>query len=312
MVFWAVAATLAAVSFAVLWGLYRRQVKKINQQMDFLQRHQTNLRLTSDLPFPEANQLIDGINQIIDRSREIQQQAQQNETNLKDTITNLSHDIRTPLTSLDGYFQLLLQSDSEQERQRYISIIQTRIDSLKDMLEELFTYTKLQNTSYQLPMEPVDFSKCVYDTVFSFYRDFQEKGISPRTEFCNGHFYIAGNEEALHRAIQNLIKNALEHSHTQISLELFYRENQVGFRCSNDVKHPEEIDIHQVFHRFYKADPARTHSSTGLGLSIAQGLTEQMGGTISASLEQNLFAVQIQFAVERITGKRNENEAVDR
>ena len=293
MVLWAIAATAAAILLAVIGMLYRRQVKKTCRQLAFLKKHQTNLRLTSELSFPELNGLVDGINEILDRSRETQQDAQQNEAHLKETITNLSHDIRTPLTSLDGYFQLLLQRKSEKERQHYIGIIQTRIDSLKDMLEELFTYTKLQDTAYELAVEPVDFSKCVYDTVFSFYEDFQKRGIEPHTDFCDGHLYVCGNEEAIRRSIQNLIKNALVHGHTHISLELFRQDNQAGFRCSNDVAHPEEIDIDRVFSRFYKADSARTHSSTGLGLSIAKGLTERMGGTISASLEDTVFTVQI-------------------
>lgn len=109
---------------------------------------------------------------------------------MKETITNLSHDIRTPLTSLDGYFQLLSQSESEEEQQHYIAVIQSRIISLKDMLEELFTYTKLQNESYEIALEPVDFGKCVFDTVFSFYDEFQKKGIKPEIDFCEGHFSI--------------------------------------------------------------------------------------------------------------------------
>ena len=81
----------------------------------------------------------------------------------------------------------------------------------------------------------------------------------------------------MRRALQNLIRNALVHGHTGISLELFEENGKAVFRCSNDVAHPEEIDIERVFSRFYKADSARTHTSTGLGLSIAKGLVERNG-----------------------------------
>lgn len=137
---------------------------------------------------------------------------------------------------MDGYFQLLTQSQSEEERQHYIAVIQSRIVSLKDMLEELFTYTKLQNETYELEIEPLDFGKSVFDTVFSFYDEFQRKGIEPQIDFCDGHLPILGNPEAIRRALQNIIKNALEHGQKQISFSLSVRDKQAVFRCRNDVK----------------------------------------------------------------------------
>lgn len=295
MVIWASGATAAAVILIVILILYRRQVRKTGRQLEFLKDRRTNLRLTSDLPLKEFNELIDGINEVIDQSREVRESAQHNEMQLKETITNLSHDIRTPLTSLDGYFQLLQQSDSEEERRKYVGIIQSRISSLKEMLEELFTYTRLQDADYELETELIDFGKCVYDTVFSFYDECQNRGIEPQVDFCGGHLFVRGNEEAVRRALQNLIRNALVHGHKGISLELFEENGKAVFRCSNDVAHPEEIDIERVFSRFYKADSARTHTSTGLGLSIAKGLVERMDGEIRAELEGERFVVEILF-----------------
>lgn len=298
MILWTAAATAAAMILFILFLLYRRQVKTACRQLAFLKSHQTNLRLTASLPCRELNELTDQINELIDRSRQISLDSRKRETDLKETIANLSHDIRTPLTSMDGYFQLLLESGSEEERNHYISVIQTRIESLKNMLEELFTYTRLQDTDYKLETEEMDFGKCVCSTVFSFYDDFQKKGIEPSADFCSGHLMINGNEEAVRRTLQNLIRNALVHGQSQISLSLFCRGGRAGFRCSNDTEHPEEIDISQIFSRFYKADAARTHTSAGLGLSIAKGLTERMGGSISAALEDNLFTVEILFPLK--------------
>ena len=134
MIIWTSAATAAAVILLIILILYLRQVRKTGRQLAFLKEQRTNLRLTSDLPLKEINELIDGINEVLDQSRKIRESAQQNETQLKETITNLSHDIRTPLTSLDWYFQLLQQSDSEEERRKYAGIIRSRIASLKEML----------------------------------------------------------------------------------------------------------------------------------------------------------------------------------
>lgn len=303
MMIWAVAASAAAVTAVTIMILYRRQIREICRHLSFMKKQKTNMRLTSGLPFPELNELIDGINDIVDQSREIREDVWNNEARLKQTITNLSHDIRTPLTSLDGYFQLLMQSDSEEERQKYIRIIQTRIGSLNSMLEELFTYTRLQDEDYEIETETVDFGKCVYDVVFSFYEEFQKKGIEPEADFCEERLYTMGNEEALRRVLQNLIKNALLHGNSRISLRLFQENGRAVFLCSNDTEHPEEIDMSQVFERFYKADSARTHTSAGLGLSIAKGLAERMGGSADASLDANIFTVCLEFPEEKKNGK---------
>ena len=297
MVLWAVAVTLLMIILILIFYSYRRQVRKICRQLAFQKDHRTNMRLTASLPFSELNDLLDDINEIIDLSHEVERTAQRNEISLKETITNLSHDIRTPLTSMDGYFQLLQQSKSELDRLHYIDVIQSRISVLKEMLEELFTYTKLQNEAYTLELESLDFGKCVRDTVFSFYDELQNRGIVPEISFCEEPLPIIGNEEALHRTIQNIIKNALEHGNTSISLGLTCEKSDVVFCCSNDVQNPNEIDTSKVFTQFYKADSARTHSSTGLGLFISKGLVERMNGRISASLYDNIFTVEIRFTM---------------
>lgn len=301
MIIWVIAAGAAVIAVSLLI-LYRRQVKKTCRQLEFLSENQTNLRLTADLPFPELCRLADDMNRIIDQSRQIRLDSRRSETQLKETITSLSHDIRTPLTSMDGYFQLLLESDAQEDRQRYISIIQSRIASLNDMLEELFTYARLQDSQYRFPSRRIDFSRCVCDTIFSFYEEFQAKGIEPSVTLEDERLFIQGNEEALGRTVQNLMKNTLVHGKGRIALSLFREDSCAVFQCANQVENPQEIDISQVFGRFYRADSARTKSSTGLGLSIARELTERMGGQIRADLDGNQFSVQIRFPEEGMIG----------
>ena len=275
----------------VFFWKYQRQVRDICRQLSFLIKNESNMLVTGDVGFGGLKELMELLNQLLMSRKKEQKRYLEKEQMISDTYTNLSHDIRTPLTSLDGYFQLLQESMSEEERLRYIEIIQTRIESLKDMLEELFTYARLQDHEYRLELGKTDFGQCVYDTVFSFYQDFQKRGIEPEADCCDGRIYVRGNEEALQRGIQNMIKNALVHGYTQISFKLYKTDKYAGFRCSNDTEHPDEIDIRQVFGRFYKADSARTQNSTGLGLSITKELARRMGGTAEASLEKGIFSV---------------------
>lgn len=295
MVVWAVIATILAGVLFVLLLLYRRQVQSTCRQLAFLKKHQTNLRLAAGFPFPELNELNDRINEILDRSREIERAVNSNDRQLRETVTSLSHDIRTPLTSLDGYFQLLAQSESEEERRRYISIIQGRIASLNGMLEELFTYAKLQNENYELSLESVDLGKCVTDALFSFYEELNRRGITPNIALCEERVWIQANREAVRRVLQNILKNALEHGQNQLLIRLERQDGHAVFTCTNDVENAGEIDMDQVFTRFYKADSARTHTSTGLGLSIAKGLTERMSGAITAVLQDSQFIITLTF-----------------
>lgn len=295
MIIWACVATIVAVILMGILILYRRQVHTTCRQLAFIKANDTNMQLSGDELFEELNALKDEINEILTKEKETVLQTRRNEELFKETITNISHDIRTPLTSLDGYFQLLQQSESEKEKEGYIAIIEERIESLNSMLEELFTYTKLQNSRYEPELEEMDFARCVYDTVFSFYEDFKAKGIEPDISFQEEVFLIMGNKEAIRRALQNVIKNAKEHGSGSLSLRLFQKDGNVEFVCANAVVNPSEIDMEKVFVRFYKSDIARTQSSTGLGLAIAKGLIDKMNGAIEAKLEENLFSITIRF-----------------
>lgn len=303
MIIWACVATIVAVILMGILILYRRQVRTTCRQLAFIKANDTNMKLSGDELFKDLNALKDEMNEILTKDKETALKIKRNEELFKETITNISHDIRTPLTSLDGYFQLLGQSESEEERAGYIAIIEERIESLNSMLEELFTYTKLQNSQYEPELEEMDFGRCVYDTVFSFYEDFKAKGIEPDISFEEENFLIMGNKEAIRRALQNVIKNAKEHGAESLSLRLFQKDDNVEFVCANAVTNTSEIDMEKVFVRFYKSDVARTQSSTGLGLAIAKGLINKMNGTIEAKLEENLFSITIRFEMLAPTKK---------
>lgn len=295
MLIWAITATVLSVAILILFIAYRRQVRSTCRHLAFMKQHKTNLRLHSNLPFSELYELEDSINALLDGADELRHKAEHNEQNLKDAITNISHDIRTPLTSLDGFFQLLKNADSEEEREQCVEVIQNRINNLKYMLEELFTYTKLQNQDYQLQTEPVELTQCIGSALIAFYNDFQEKGIDVQTAFAEEEITVNCNPEAVQRIVQNVLKNVLDHGSKAVKVALNREKKRVVFTCANQVDNPNRIDISQLFTRFYKADPARTHSSTGLGLAIAKGLAERMHGGMSAALEDDWFAVTVWF-----------------
>lgn len=121
--------------------------------------------------------------------------------------------------------------------------------------------------------------------------------IQPDIQITEEQLYIHGNRQGLRRVIQNVIKNGLDHGEKKISIVLERDQNQAVLRISNQVTHPEQINIDQVFERFYKADVARSKTSTGLGLSIAKGLVKRMNGEIGAKIEENEFIVEMSFPI---------------
>ncbi len=278
----------------IMWK-YQRQVKDICRQLAFLMKHDSNMLIHREFGLGGIGMLSDRLNDLLELRRKEKQYYQEKETLIADTYTNLSHDIRTPLTSLDGYFQLMEACENVEEQRRYLNIIHERIHSLNEMLEELFMFTKLKNESYRLELTSCCINRILKETVFSYYDDWVRREIQPDIQITEEQLYIDGNKQGLSRIIQNVIKNGLDHGEKKIRIVLKREQNQAVLRISNQVTASEQIDIEHVFDRFYKADAARSKTSTGLGLSIAREFVRRMNGEIGAKIEENEFIVEMSF-----------------
>ena len=278
----------------IMWK-YQRQVKDICRQLEFLMKHDSNMLIHREFGLGGIGMLSDRLNDLLELRRKEKQYYQEKETLIADTYTNLSHDIRTPLTSLDGYFQLMEACENVEEQRRYLNIIHERIHSLNEMLEELFMFTKLKNESYRLELTSCCINRILKETVFSYYDEWVRREIQPDIQITEEQLYIDGNKQGLSRIIQNVIKNGLDHGEKKIRIVLKREQNQAVLRISNQVIASEKIDIEHVFDRFYKADAARSKTSTGLGLSIAREFVRRMNGEIGAKIEENEFIVEMSF-----------------
>lgn len=280
----------------IMWK-YQRQVKDICRQLAFLMKHDSNMLIHREFGLGGIGMLSDRLNDLLELRRKEKQYYQEKETLIADTYTNLSHDIRTPLTSLDGYFQLMEACENVEEQRRYLNIIHERIHSLNEMLEELFMFTKLKNESYRLELTSCCINRILKETVFSYYDDWVRREIQPDIQITEEQLYIDGNKQGLSRIIQNVIKNGLDHGEKKIRIVLKREQNRAVLRISNQVIASEQIDIEHVFDRFYKADAARSKTSTGLWLSIAREFVRRMNGEIGAKIEENEFIVEMSFPI---------------
>lgn len=224
---WYVAVSLSAlVVMSYLLVKVRWQMRKLEEQLRFVQDKQSDGILVSDIRILGIGKLTDSLNEILQKQRSNRQEWVQKEKRLVQTYTNLSHDIRTPLTSLDGYFQLLEDTENAKERTRYLQIIQERIHALRDMLEELFTYTKLESRSYEVPLTKCDFGALVKEALFSYYNEWQKQQMEPQLQLEEGALWVLGNDQAMRRVLQNVIKNVWEHGGRHVKIVLSEQEGE--------------------------------------------------------------------------------------
>lgn len=289
------AGLMGTISGVICIILYKRQVVSICRQIRFLNKEESNLLVTSDLGAKEFSELISEINNMILKSRDNRNIVEKKDRELKETITNISHDIRTPLTSLNGYFELLQSTENEEEREKYCVIIKERINSLKDMLEQLFTYVKLQNGDYTFELEKLDINTEITKVLVSFYEEFRKYGIKPVINIPEESMVKDLNQVAFRRIFENIIKNSLEHGRNYFEFNLENDNERIIFTIKNDINKNYNLELDKVFNRFYKADVSRSQSSSGLGLAVAHDMVEKMNGTISAELDRDLFVIKVIF-----------------
>lgn len=271
------------------------QIKNVNNQVEFMNTHKTNKIVFGEYSRGCITDLINNINALSKQCSVLKSQCMTNDNNIKETITNISHDIRTPLTSLSGYFQLMCQCDDISERKKYEKTIKQQIDTVEKMLEELFTYAKLLNESYEIALTKCQINQILRDAIFGFYYDFKKANIVPEVTIPEKPIYIVANDMALKRVFQNVLKNMMEHGRQYVGVTMQETNEEVKIIFFNDISEGDVIDTSRIFERFYKADTARHSSSTGLGLAIVKELLNKMNSSIFATVNGSRFEIVIKL-----------------
>lgn len=289
--------TVVCVALVLMLVNNLSQIKNLRDQVHFISRNDTNKRVSFYGKSRTMSRLAKDINYIIDTTSAKEQEVLKQDKEIKDTLTNMSHDIRTPLTSLKGYFELLEGSEDPEEQARYRRIISERIDSLGEILEMMFFYTKVSNINYQVQLESLNISEIIMHTLFSYFDDFENAGLTPNIDI-DENLTVIGNEQSIKRIMQNLVKNCLVHGDSKVEIKLkpsLTDDKTVLLTVSNGVRENDIPDPEKVFDRFYKADNSRHVSSSGIGLSVAKKLTEAMNGKIRAEYDGEMFSIVLEL-----------------
>lgn len=209
---------------------------------------------------------------------------------LKEAVTNISHDLRTPLTAISGYLELLEREEQSEDVNRYLTLIANRTEAMKQLTEELFRYSVILSTREGLESEDVCLNDVLEESLAGFYGELIAKGITPEIAITDMKVERQLNRAAVQRVFGNILSNALKYSDGDLSVEL-NDDGEIVF--SNTASALDEVQVGRLFDRFYTVEAAR--NSHGLGLSIAKVLTEQMGGSVWAEYDRAKFSVHVKF-----------------
>lgn len=238
--------------------------------------------------------LANGINIQLRKLREERHRFRQGDTELKNAVSNISHDLRTPLTAICGYLDLLEQEEKSETVTAYLGIIRNRAELLTQLTEELFRYSVIISGKNDAEIKPVVINSVLEESIAAFYAVLNEQGIIPNIQMPETKVIRTLDRSALTRVFSNLLNNAIKYSDGDLDITLL-ETGEIIF--TNTASELNEVQVGKLFDRFYTVEAAK--KSTGLGLAIARTLVEQMNGTITAKYENSRLSIRICIPCKR-------------
>lgn len=286
---------LFVIIFVLLAKIYflRKSAQEIAQTFRDRLAADTNTLISISTCDRSMQKLAAEINILLRELRKQRHRYQQGDLELKEAITNISHDLRTPLTAINGYLDLLEREEMSETVWRYVSQIQNRTEVLKHLTEELFRYSVV-SSSQELKPERMDVVRALEESLLSFYAVMQEKGIQPDIALPEEPVYRKLDAGAVSRVFANIISNALKYSDGDLFVAMD-KDSNITF--TNTAHNLDVVTVGRLFDRFYTVEANR--NATGLGLSIAKMLVERMDGSISAQYDSGKLKILLRFPMEK-------------
>lgn len=274
----------AAVYFFVRQRMVTRALKRTNKDLqDITGSLEENRILKKEAPGKELEELLETINNLLKEIRRERVDFERREREFQRQIENISHDLRTPLTSLIGYLKIIDTKSLTREDEENLAIALRKAGALQRLITQFYDFSRLTADDYQLHVETVDISRILRETLVDTYHEFADKNLEVEVSIPEHPVPVLADVNALERVLLNLLQNAGRYAQTKFTVELVEGE-EVLIRFCNDVTGLDEQDAEQMFQRFYVKDAARSQGATGLGLTVALCLAEKMGGGLRAEL----------------------------
>jgi len=272
----------------------KNQMKCIGKQLEDISEGKTEKKIDVSLLDKDIEYLAININRNIDFQRQLRIDVLRNEEKLKTSIASISHDLRTPLTSIMGYLQLLEKSELSDKQKEKVAILKKKSELLQNLITSFFEITIIENDNVNVKLEKINLNNFLSDIMLSSIYSFKNANIEPIFEVPDITIFIAADRLILQRIIQNLISNTLKYAHEYIKISLAQNEH-VELIFQNKVQNPENININLLFEKFYTADKARSSGSTGLGLAIVKLLAKKINAKVAAEIDGDILILKIIF-----------------
>lgn len=280
---------VTAAALAVKVYIMKKSVREITEQTRGKLREDTNTGLDVSTGDRDIRALAADINEELKTLREEQRRYVRGDKELKDAITNISHDIRTPLTAICGYLDLLEKCPQSEEALGYLKQIKNRAEAMRTLTEELFRYSVAASEG-ELSLDKICVNDVLEESIASFFGAISERGITPEIDITERRIMRITDKTALARIFSNLLSNALKYSRGDLMISM---DEHCVIRFRNSADNIENIEVNRLFDRFYTVESG--NRSTGLGLSIAKLLTEKLGGEISAEIVGEMLEIKIKL-----------------
>ena len=270
--------------------LLRRSAEEIHQGLQERLETDTNTLLSISSRDSAMCRLAAGLNVQLRQLRRERQQYQNGDRDLKEAVTNISHDLRTPLTAICGYLDLLEGEEKSEEAERYLTLIRGRTDHLRSLTEEFFRTSAVLAAGESCNFEPVSLNREVEEALAAWYGAFSARGIAPEVKLPEEPVIRRLDREALGRILSNILSNAAKYSSGDLRVTL---AGDGTLTFSNAAPALTPVLAQRLFDRYFTVETGR--DGGGLGLSIARQLAEQMGGWADAQYQNGVLTVLVRF-----------------
>lgn len=284
---WWIACVLIILFLLVFLVRYHLTIRSLTQQIGDKRRTGSQVRLTLRDQAPSLVALTDEVEQLFQEIDKMSFVTQQEKKTLDMAISNIAHDIRTPLTIASGYTQQLLKDADKEQMDQQLQKIADNLSMVSRRLEALMEYRRLMEGAIRPKLERVDLSQLVTQQLFAYYDAFQRAGIDLDVDLSE-NLLLETDSDIFDRIVQNMLSNVLKHGREAASISLKKEGQKVIFRVKNKVQKPI-LHLDKLTNRFYSENLSSSEESSGLGLYITQQLVEILGGDLSIQAEDDWF-----------------------
>ena len=283
----------------IIFILKTKEINRLTLELKKLNSEGKIEKLRLSLPNKNIENLIVEINTLIDDKRKMENIYKEKDIELREAIANMSHDLRTPLTSIMGYVYLLNDDKlNKEERKEYLKIIEKRSLVLNDLITNFYGLSRIQADQYEIKFEPVNLELVLGEIIAAFYETLDYKFGEPEINIEEGLGPVLGDKQALNRIFTNLIENIIKHGEGEVKISLKKKNKYIVMEFSNKAEELEPKDVNRIFEKFFTKDRMRTGQNTGLGLAIVKLLVEKQGQKIEAKKVGNRLVINIIWSLE--------------